>query len=152
MKKTEITGDFWIGIGTLLFSVIVHQWALEFTTMEDVSGVGAEVFPRVFARALMVLAVLLAISGLRGDPQRPKPSFAGLPWAALMATLSFAFVALLPIFGYLLLSPVYAVLATTIATRRFRVRDMVPVLAIVLGIYIVFAHLLKVPVPHGIMA
>lgn len=149
MQKRIISADFYIGIGLLVFSVIVHSWALEFTTMEDVMGVGAEVFPRVFARALMVLAVLLSIAGFRSDPTAKKPSFKGIQWAALMAALCFTFVFFLPYFGYLLLSPIFAVCATAIATRRFRLWDMVPVLGIVIGIYVIFAYLLRVPVPQG---
>ena len=152
MQKKEITGDFYLGIGILLFSVMVHQMALEFSSMEDVMGVGAEVFPRVFARAMIILAVLLTISGMRGDPNRKRPSFVGIHWAGLMAALCFVFVALLPTFGYLLLSPVYAVCATVIATKEFRVKDMIPVLGIVFGIYFIFAYLLNVPVPHGLLA
>lgn len=152
MQKRKINADFYIGVGLFAFSVIVHSLALEFTTMEEVIGVGAEVFPRVFARALMVLAVLLAVMGLRGDPKAKKASFKGIHWAALMAALCFAFVALLPYFGYLILSPVFAVLATALATRRFKVRDMIPVLGIVIGIYVIFAYLLRVPVPHGLLA
>jgi hypothetical protein len=64
-----------------------------------------------------------------------------------MASLCFAFTALLSAIGYLALAPVFAVCSTVIATRRFRAWDMVPVLGVVAGIYVVFVVLLKVPVP-----
>ena len=149
--KTQPVADTWIGVGLFVFAVIVHQYALDFTSMEDVAGVGAEVFPRVFARALMVLAACLTFSSLLRPGGQKPPSFAGLFRVLTMAALCYLFLYLLPLVGYALLSPLFAMGATIIATRRFRLWDQVPVLAVVAGIYVIFNWLLKVPLPKGLL-
>jgi len=116
---------------------------------------GADVFPIAIALGLFLCGGLLAITTLRaGAGPVLSMSWAAEPGAAVRVggtlALVLAYIVLSPLIGF---NPAASLaLFGMFLLLRVPVRTAVPVAVIAaLGIYYAFAHLLRVPLPRGVI-
>ena len=111
-------------------------------------------FPWLIAVSLLVLAVALLTRGLleRGGVRRADDAAGGLRAPAVFLTLFVAYVAVLPLAGFVLASvPFFAALMWLYGERR-RVWIGASSVALPLILVIVFRNGLKIPLPTGVLA
>ena len=120
-------------------------------------NVGPALFPGSVAGALVICALLLIVSGVRGRPQ--SAWFEGMPWmrslrhaGAFVAVVgsTIAYIVLANAVGFLIIAPV-ALFAMFIA---FGVRRRTAVIVAIVGtlvIWYAFYKLLRVPLPWGVL-
>lgn len=121
------------------------------------TAIGAGTFPLIVAAMMMVGGAALLVSGLRRSDSGPVAALA--PWldgkpSRIRAGAAIVFVVIYALLGgfigYPLLVPVLMVALLWLTTRR-------PVVSVILGVlisggvWLLFASVLKVPLPLGLM-
>jgi hypothetical protein len=143
-------------VGGLIFCAVSLYLFYEIstfpTTAERYRSLGPEVFPNVIAGSLLVLSILLFIQGCL-KKQAPILSFKLLSLGSLKM---FSIIALLIVFmlviesiGFITWGLAFMVLVQFILGERRPANITLLSVAVIAVVYLVFAVLLKVPLPKG---
>lgn len=153
MKDAATSGRDWPGLAGAAAAFALGVWMLQeaaaFTEL-------AAVFPRTIALVMMAAAVLLSAQILIGSVRRARTE-PGVPWrrAGLVATAA-GWVLLVPVLGFLTASLAGFVAAMLVARfeawtpARWAAFLAAAVIAVG-GFYLLFAHVLGVPFPRGLL-
>ncbi|GHS98480.1 hypothetical protein AGMMS50276_20340 [Synergistales bacterium] len=139
-------------LGVLFF--VLGAWCYwesgEYVPWVEMEGqMGAHIFPRLFAGALMFLSALMIFMDVKQFTKATIISFDGIGVVFVIAVLCFAFWYFIPIVGFLSTATLFVCIITAIATRKLRIFDYISVVVVLSFIYFIFANLLKVPLPRG---
>jgi len=146
-----------LGVVVALIAAVTLAQALTGLAFLGASGEpGPALFPAILSGALIVLGLSLALGYLiwpkarlanreKLNLSRPEMGRAGGVWLSLAAG-----VALMPALGFLLSSILMLALLVLGMERLRGYRPVVALLALPIGIYVVFAVLLDVRLPTGI--
>jgi hypothetical protein len=145
-------------VGGLIFCAVSLYLFYEIssfpTTAERYRSLGPEVFPNVIAGSLLVLSIILFIQGLLKQ-QSPILSFNFLCLGSLRM---FSIIALLIVFmlviesiGFIAWGLAFMALVQFILGERRPATIALLSVAVIAVVYVVFAVLLRVPLPKGIL-
>lgn len=151
MRRVEVAS----GSAAVLIGAAAYALTLPFPEMPD-GHPGPALFPRLLAGLLVIFGALLAVQGLRAAATTPLADAEvrstadrrGLLDAALVVGAVAAYILLVERLGFVLT----VLLLDLLLMLRLRVQ---PVLAIAVaaplavGVYLLFARLLLVPLPRG---
>lgn len=117
--------------------------------------VGGAFYPRLLVYATLILSLKLLYNGFKRDVKDSEGIFdfenGGFWNVILVIIISFSYLFLLDIIGFLLLTPVYLfLLLTIIEAKNFYYRILISILTTVIVMY-VFQNFLNVPFPTGIL-
>ena len=148
MKETKRI-DVWTGVALMVLSVAV--WLLTADLPTPKRGIGPGDYPRVITAVLFLLGLSMTISNLTsGYPAKgEKTNWKFLGRMVLMAVMAFAYVRLLKLLGFPLLTPFF--LFGTIALfgyRKWWMNAIVSVLATTC-IFVLFNLIFMVFLPTG---
>lgn len=143
--------DFWLGVCLLLFA-LGYAWLAFHLPVRALRGevVGPDLFPKLLAAVLAVLALPLVVQGLRYRGESRARGAAG-EWgrAALVIGLMLAYVWALPRIGFLLATPAYLGVTIRLAGAERWLAILGAALAITAAVFLSFATLFAVPLPRG---
>ena len=150
MNKAETVGG---GVFTAI-GVLMLLESMKFAYFLD--GVpGPGFLPRWIAGGLVVIGLILTVKGIRPAVALPE----AIPWpdasgwrrlAVMIGALAFALL-LLDKLGFVIVVTVFmAVVMFSLGVRSWRMLATVPVLTAI-GLYVVFAVWLQVPLPRGVL-
>jgi len=148
MKETKRI-DVWTGVALMVLSVAV--WLLTADLPTPKRGIGPGDYPRVITAVLFLLGLAMTISNLTsGYPAKgEKTNWKFMGRMVLMAVMAFAYVRLLKLLGFPLLTPFF--LFGTIALfgyRKWWMNAIVSVLATTC-IFVLFNLIFMVFLPTG---
>ncbi|MDY0092693.1 MAG: tripartite tricarboxylate transporter TctB family protein [Candidatus Vecturithrix sp.] len=141
--------------GLVLVVLSVSMFVLTYQFPRQTLALSPRVFPRFVSLCMFILAVILIIQGTKGMRQpgeRHTPIFR-MPKALMIRfvsiiALAFAYIRILPLFGYMLATPPF-VAGTMIVFHEKRWSWIVGVsLLTTIALYLLFRMLFKVPLPR----
>ena len=142
-----------IGIGALLFAILVFAQTLSIPVSPLYSKVGPTVFPYLAVVGLGVLSVLLLVQGVRGGWQDPEEAAVRPDWRAVgfVAAGLLANVLLIGTLGFTAASTLMFVLVSYGFGSRQPLRDAGIGAALALAAYFGFARALGVNIGAGVV-
>ena len=142
-----------IGVGALLFAVLVFAQTRAIPVSPLYSKVGPTVFPYLAVAGLTVLAVLLLVQGVRGGWQDPEEAAVAPDWRAFgfVGAGLLANVSLIGTLGFTAASTLMFVLVAYGFGSRRPLRDGSIGLALALAAYFGFARALGVNIGAGVV-
>jgi hypothetical protein len=142
-------------LGALL--VLFGSWYLWLTTAAPYRRLpydpGIMFVPRILACVLIFLSALLILQQivprLPGPKEAPPDRLDAREWVKTVGLfgLTVAYTALLPWLGFLLVTPVYLIIAMVMSGAAWRPRTGVVALAVTGTIYVSFVYFFKVSLP-----
>lgn len=156
-----------LAISGVLFALAVAYWlGADAIPKSRLGGmVGADGLPKLLAVALGLLSAGLALQTLMEVRKRRRPGAAPLPasetadtdWsghAKAMGVIGIGagFVLLLPVLGYVVSVMLLLIAVTAYSGRRPSVQTGLFAVGGGIFFYVLFVHLLKVPLPGGVFA
>lgn len=163
--------DCIIGLLLLALAAFYYYSTRDLPPPTPTENLGAAFFPRLLAIFLALLALLLVVGGLvpRGGaaPQGKRPALAGgeglgedaptgeeISHTFLLGTmgLSTLYVILLPLAGYLILTPLFLLAVIRFLGKRSWIQNVATALLLTAALYLLFARVLGVPLPAGILS
>ena len=108
-------------------------------------GVGAGTFPLIVSAAFVLFAVLNVIFVVRAMPDRPRGSLSSVMWIALL--LIGVVSALLLHVPFCIICPVFLFVASFVVLKQSWIASLIAAAATTGFVYLVFALLLRVPLP-----
>jgi len=147
-------GEFIIPLSFLIAGIFFFYLATQFPTpVRFATAVGPAIFPEAVLGAIMILSAKLIFDYVRADNLRKFRQFAKVEnpqnfWITL--AFMFAYVPLLGIFGFVVLTPIWAgAYMYVVGIRRWKL--LIPAALILSALVIVvFPVLFLVPLPRGI--
>ncbi len=149
-KKAEI---IWALI-FIAFGAVFYYLTLDLRPSAG-PDVGGAFYPRLLVYGTFILSLKLLYNALKKDKEESEELFdfedGGFRDVILVIILSFIYLYLLKIIGFLLLTPVYLfLLLTIIEAKNFAYRIVISILTTAVVMY-VFQNFLNVPFPAGIL-
>ena len=108
-------------------------------------GVGAGTFPLIVSAAFVLFAVLNVIFVIRAMPDRPRGSLSSVMWIALLL-IGVASALLLHV-PFCIICPVFLFVASFVVLKQSWIASLIAAAATTGFVYLVFALLLRVPLP-----
>lgn len=142
-------GDFFIGIGLLLFALLYLQQSFLIMRGFASDKLGPAFFPRLLGVVLATLAVTLIVRALfgRSDPT-PPPAIRGGLLAAVVAVLV-AYSLIMPWLGFLITTPLLLIAIIWMMGMRRWGSMIGTAVGLTLVLYLVFVRALHVLLPLG---
>ena len=141
--------DFFTGLALVALAVGVFVGTLDMAKVER--GIGPGDYPRVVAWGLLVLGGILTIqSGLKlvRREKRPLPFPAGaFPRVSTMVLMTAAYIYLMPLTGFVLITPVYLFLTMVFFGLRRYLLGAVASVAVTLTLFVIFRYAFHVLLP-----
>ncbi len=148
-KKAEI---IW-AILFIIFASIFYYMSLGLRASPG-PDVGGAFYPRLLVYATLILSIKLLYNAFKREEKDSERLFdfenGGFWNVVLVVIISFIYLYLLDLIGFLLLTPIYLfLLLTIIEAKTFAYRILISILTTVIVMY-VFQNFLNVPFPSGI--
>ncbi len=149
-KKAEI---IW-ALLFITFAAVFYYLTLDLRISPG-PDVGGAFYPRLLVYATLILSLKLLYNAFKRDKKDREELFdfenGGFKDVILVIIISFIYLYLLKIIGFLFLTPVYLfLLLTIIEAKTFAYRILISVLTTAIVMY-VFQNFLNVPFPSGIL-
>jgi len=149
--------NIYTGLGSILLGVIIYVLTINFPTLEEGGWIGPALFPRILSILFAFFGAILVVQGVAfrssvAPPIKESPKLSSGPAINALCIIA-------AIIFYILVSERLGFLITgflilTLLMLKLEVRIMVCIpasLALILGIYYLFAKILRVPLPWGIL-
>lgn len=120
--------------------------ALAFPAASSGGAPGPARLPLIYAGLLCVSGIALAVGALRADAEGVSVQLHGTGRAMVLAGSTIAYLALLPVLGFVAASLLWFVVVVLFLERRWR-PAVIGAAVLVPGVYVIFRLVLSVPLP-----
>ncbi|MBW2306598.1 MAG: tripartite tricarboxylate transporter TctB family protein [Deltaproteobacteria bacterium] len=148
--------DFYTGLGSALLGGIIYVLTIHFPALEEGGWIGPALFPRILAILFAFFGTILMVQGVirrSGAPPAPtrQPWLTGPTINALCVIAAIIFYIVVSEFlGFLVTA--FIILTLLMLKLEVKITVCIPTsLLLVAGIYYLFAKMLRVPLPWGIL-
>ena len=148
--------DIYTGLGSMFLGGIIFVLTVGFPTLAEGGWIGPALFPRILAILFIFFGAILVVEGLvcrfsKSTAQTHLPWSAGPAINALCIIAAIIFYILVSEYlGFLITG--FIILTLLMLKLEVRIKMCLPAsMALVVGIYYLFAKILRVPLPWGIL-
>lgn len=145
--------DRYVGIGFVAFGAIMYYIATTWKANFTADPAGPAAIPKILCAGLIILGAILAIGGFRVKTKSEKPVVTKdeAITVGLLTVACIAYIALLPLVGYLIATPLLIAACLLIVGSR-NVKTIVLLSLIgTLVLFLLFYSILQVNLPLGFM-